>query len=130
MAHFAQLNHSDLVINVEIVNNNILLDENGNEDEKIGIGHLKSIYGSETIWVQTSYNNNIRCRYAGPGMSYNREYDVFLYPKPYQSWTLNIENYLWEPPIPEPELTEEQIESESYYEWNEETQEWELKTET
>ena len=53
-----------------------------------------------------------------------------MYPQPYPSWTLNTETYEWEPPIPEPELTEEQKESGSYYEWNEETQEWELKTAT
>jgi hypothetical protein len=130
MAHFAQLDQFNTVIKVEIVNNNILLDNNGNESEENGIKYLKSIYGEETKWIQTSYNNNIRCRYAGPGMSYNTEHDVFLYPKPFPLWVLNLETYLWEPPVTEPELTEEQLESGSYYEWNEETQEWELKTAT
>jgi hypothetical protein len=63
-------------------------------------------------------------------MVYNNQYDVFLAPQPYPSWTLNTETYEWQPPVSEPELTEEQKESGSYYNWNEETQEWELKTET
>jgi hypothetical protein len=61
-------------------------------------------------------------------MVYNNEYDVFLTPQPWSSWSLNTETYEWEPPTPEPELTEEQGETGSYYEWNEETQEWKLKT--
>ena len=63
-------------------------------------------------------------------MVYNNQYDVFLLPQPYPSWTLNTETYEWDPPVPEPELTEEQRDGGSYYEWNEETQEWELKTAT
>ena len=66
--------------------------------------------------------------HAGIGMVYNVEHDVFLYPQPYPSWIVNTEIYEWEPPVPEPELTEEQINNGNYYEWNEETQEWKLKT--
>jgi hypothetical protein len=63
-------------------------------------------------------------------MVYNNQYDVFLSPQPHPSWTLNTETYEWDSPIPKPELTEEQREAGSYYEWNEETQEWELKNQT
>jgi hypothetical protein len=63
-------------------------------------------------------------------MVYNNQYDVFLNAQPYPSWTLNTETFEWESPIPEPELTEEQRETGSYYEWNEETQEWKLKEQT
>jgi hypothetical protein len=41
-------------------------------------------------------------------MVYNVEHDVFLQEQPYPSWTLNTETYEWDPPTPEPELTEEQ----------------------
>jgi hypothetical protein len=59
-------------------------------------------------------------------MVYNVEHDVFLHQQPYPSWILNIENYDWDAPVSKPQLTEEQKESGSYYEWNEETQEWGL----
>ena len=130
MAHFAQIGIDNVFLRVDVVRNEDILDENGNESEEVGIQFLKSVHGNLTNWIQTSYNNNFRYRYAGIGMVYDNQHDVFLYPQPYQSWTLNTETFEWEPPIPEPELTEEQIESGSYYEWNEETQEWKLKEQT
>lgn len=130
MAHFAEIDDTYKVIRVSVLRNEDILNGDGKEDEQIGINLLRSIHGPTTRWVQTSYNNKIRYRYAGVGMQYNIEHDVFLNPQPYPSWTLNTETYEWEPPVPEPELTEEQRESGSYYEWNEELQEWELKTAT
>lgn len=129
MAHFAQIGYDNQVLRVDVVRNEDILDENGNESEEIGIQFLKSVHGQLTNWIQTSYNNNFRHRYAGMGMVYDNQHDVFLYPQPYPSWTLNTETYEWDSPIPKPELTEEQKESGSYYEWNEEIQEWELKSE-
>ena len=128
MAHFAQIGYENKVLRVSVVRNEDILDGNGNESEEVGIQFLKSVHGHLTNWLQTSYNNNFRFRYAGIGMVYNVEHDVFLQEQPYPSWTLNTETYEWDPPTPEPELTEEQKESGSYYEWNEETQEWQLIT--
>jgi hypothetical protein len=130
MAHFAQIGIDNVVLRVSVVRNEDILDGNGNESEEVGIQFLKSVHGHLTNWIQTSYNNNFRYRYAGIGMVYDNQHDVFLYPQPYPSWTLNTETYEWQPPVPEPELTGEQIECGSYYEWNEETQEWQLKTAT
>ena len=130
MAHFAQIGYGNEVLRVSVVRNEDILDGNGNESEEVGIQFLKSVHGHLTNWLQTSYNNNFRCRYAGIGMIYNNQHDVFLLPQPYPSWSLNTETYEWDPPVPEPELTEEQRDGGSYYEWNEETQEWELKTAT
>jgi len=127
MAHFAQIGIDNVVLRVSSVRDEDILDENGNESEEIGIQYLKSVHGNLTNWLQTSYNNNFRYRYAGTGMVYNNEYDVFLAPQPYPSWTLNTETYEWQSPIPQPELTEEQIETGSSYEWNEKSQEWNLK---
>lgn len=126
MAHFAQIDYQNKVIRVSVVANEDILDDNGNESEEVGIEYLKSIHGAKTMWIQTSYNNNFRYRYAGIGLLYNVEHDVFLPPRPYPSWILNTEIYNWDPPVPQPELTQEQIESGSFYEWNEETQEWQL----
>ena len=130
MAHFAQIGYENEVLRVSVVRNEDILDGNGNESEEVGIQFLKSVHGHLTNWLQTSYNNNFRFRYAGIGMVYDNQHDVFLLPQPYPSWILNTETYEWEPPIPEPELTEEQRDGGSYYEWNEETQEWKLKTAT
>ena len=66
MAHFARI-EDDIVREVIAVNNEVLLDENGVEQESIGIDFCKSLYGPHTEWVQTSYNGNFRGKYAGSG---------------------------------------------------------------
>ena len=125
MAHFALIKNT-IVQQVIVVGNADLTNSEGNEQEALGVAFCHSLFGTDETWIQTSYNGNFRYRYAGIGMVYNNQYDVFLLPQPYPSWTLNTETYEWDSPVPEPELTEEQKESGSYYEWNEETQEWKL----
>ena len=127
MAHFAELDENNVVKQVIVVSNQDILDSNGNENEEVGVNFCKGLFGQNTIWKQTSYNNNFRCRYAGIGMIYKDEYDVFITSSPHPSWVLNTETYEWYSPIPEPELTEEQIEQRYYYEWNEAEQTWDLK---
>ena len=65
---------------------------------------------------RTSYNNNIRKRYAGIGYTYDDDADVFVAPQPYPSWTLDS-NHDWQPPTQMP-LTG------GPYEWSEEDLEW------
>ena len=127
MAHFAELDQNNVVTRVIVVNDNCLKDENGIENEELGSANLESIYGGK--WVQTSYNNNIRVRYAGIGYQYHEELDAFIPPSPFPSWVLIEETADWESPLgPAPELTEAQIESKSFYKWNEENIEWVLET--
>jgi hypothetical protein len=64
MAHFAEIKDG-IVCQVIVVNNLELLDENGQEQESLGIAFCKSLYGADTEWVQTSYNNNFRGKFAG-----------------------------------------------------------------
>jgi hypothetical protein len=129
LTHYAQLDEDNNVIYVEIVHISNTLDADGNKNENVGIEYLKSLHGSETRWIETCRENTFRCRYAGVGMIYSPEYDVFLHKKPeeYPSWIFSEETYQWLPPIPDPELTEEEIESGYYYEWNEPTVSWDLK---
>ena len=77
-------------------------------------------------WIQTSYNTSggqhklggtpLRKNYASIGFSYDSQRDAFIPPKPYNSWTLNEETCLWEPPVEKPEA--------GSYEWNEQQQNW------
>jgi hypothetical protein len=59
MAYLAKLNSNNIVEKVISVHNNELLD-NGIESEQKGIAFCKFLYGQDTNWVQTSYNNRIR----------------------------------------------------------------------
>lgn len=79
MAHFARVENG-IVREVIVVNNEVLLDDNGVEQEAIGIAFCKSLYGEDTEWLQTSYNNNFRGKYAGSGDKYDAELDEFVSP--------------------------------------------------
>jgi len=117
MAHFAELNIDNIVQQVLVVSNSDIVDSNGIESEEIGIGFLKKLLGADTTWKQTSYNGNFRKNYAGIGYTYDEQRDAFIPPKPYPSWILNEDTYLWDPPIPYPN------DDKQYY-WNEETLSW------
>lgn len=101
MAHFAQLDENNVVMQVVVVHNNELLD-NGVESEAKGVAFCQSLFGAHTTWVQTSYNGNIRKNYAGIGYAYDKARDAFIPPQPFPSWTLNEETAKWEPPVPMP----------------------------
>ncbi len=124
MAHFAQINENNLVTQVIVVDNNDILDEQGNELESIGIQFCTDLLGGD--WKQTSYNNNIRYNYAGIGFTYDGDRDAFIAPQPYPSWTLNEDTCQWDSPVPYPTVSEG---SEEFYKWDEETTSWLLEEE-
>lgn len=117
MAHFAKLDENNVVLEVNVVHNNELLDENGQESEQKGIDFLINWSGGYTGWKQTSYNSTFRKNYAGIGYIYDPQRDAFIPPKPFNSWTLNETTCLWDPPVPFPN------DGNSYY-WDEVTQTW------
>lgn len=125
MAHYAVLDENNVVTQVLYVDNQHILDENGNESEELGIAQCKEgLNDPNAKLIRTSYNNNIRVRYAGIGFSYNEELDAFIPPKPYPSCTLNTTTYNWELPIPMPSTQPEN----GYYKWDEEEQNWIVET--
>jgi hypothetical protein len=97
MAHFAQIENG-IVVNVIVVNNNELLVD-GIEQEQKGVEFCQSLFGGD--WKQTSYNGTIRKQYAGVGYTYDVTADVFVTPQPFASWSLDS-NYDWQAPIDYP----------------------------
>jgi hypothetical protein len=122
MAHFAQLDENNVVTQVIVVSNNELLDANGQEREELGVAFCQRLFGGN--WKQTSYNHNLRVRYAGIGYSYNADLDAFVPPKPYPSWVLINTTAMYEAPKPMP-VVEGKI-----YNWNEEHLRWDDVTPT
>ena len=61
-----------------------------------------------------------RKNYAGIGMTYDSELDMFLSPKPYESWILNKEFGRWDPPFEKPN-------DNKIYTWDESKKNWEYK---
>jgi hypothetical protein len=110
MAHFAEIDENNIVIRVLVTDNN---DPNGDEGYQWLIDNL----GGK--WIKTSYNGNIRSKFAGAGDMYHEDLDVFISPKPFASWILNEETASWESPTPYPNngIT---------YSWDEETTSWQV----
>lgn len=115
MAHFAKLDENNRVIAVHVLNNEVILD-NEVESEQKGIAFLSDLHGHSN-WKQTSYNGSFRGRYAGIGDTYDASLDAFIPEKPYPSWVLNTSSYVWESPVPHP------IDG-KLYNWSEEQGQW------
>jgi hypothetical protein len=118
MASFAKIGLNNKVIEVLSINNEVLRDSNGVEQEVNGIDFLTKLTGW-AIWKQTSYNGNIRKNYAGIGMTYDEDRDAFIPKKPFNSWVLNEDTCLWNAPVVKPDDGQD-------YNWNETIQNWEL----
>lgn len=115
MAHFAELDENNIVTRVIVVRNEECKDADGNESEAVGASFCTNLLGGR--WVQTSYNGNIRFRYAGIGFKYDEELDAFIAPQPYPSWTLDETTTNWIAPTPMPEDGKQ-------YLWDEESLSW------
>jgi hypothetical protein len=78
-------------------------------------------------WVQTSYNTHAGVHTLGgtplhknyAGIGYTFDGTGFAAPKPYDSWTLDAETYVWNAPTPMPS-------DGGIYQWDEENLNWQL----
>lgn len=128
MAHYAFLDENNIVIEVIVG-----IDEDNLDELPEGFSSWEEWYGDfeGKTCKRTSYNTNqnehllggtpFRGNYAGIGHTYDEENDVFYSPQPYPSWTLDESTWYWIPPVPYPE-----DDGESYWEWNETDQTWDL----
>jgi hypothetical protein len=122
MAHFAKINASNIVTEVIVVSNDIATSESA------GVTFINNLYSTSDTWKQTSYNTQgnvhslggtaFRGNYAGVGYTYDASNDVFIAPKPYNSWVLNDSTYIWEAPVDRPD-------DDKYYTWDESNLQWE-----
>ena len=118
MAHWSELDENNIVIRVTV----------GNDSEPDeGYQWLLDNLGGR--WIKTSYNTHggqhilggtpLRKNFGSVGSFYDEEKDVFIPAKLFQSWILNEETCLWEPPTPYPT-------DGNFYLWNESTLSWDL----
>ena len=145
MAHFAKISEENEVLTVLTVDNKDLLNDEGVETESVGQAYLeKHNNWPAHLWIQTSYNTlsgqhknggtPLRGNYAGIGMIYDEDNDIFIHKKPYASWTLNVSEARWQSPIGDaPNFTEEQTSQNEagthlwIYNWNESEQSWDIE---
>ena len=146
MAHFAKIGLNGKVLQVLTLNNKDMLNADGVEDEKVGQQYLeKHNNWTSELWIKTSYNtkNNkhssgddskaFRGNYAGIGMTWDEDNQIFWGKKPYPSWVKDTTTATWKSPIGDaPALTAEQTsqnEANTHiwrYIWNEDNQTWDL----
>ena len=123
MAHFAKLGVNGKVIAVHGLDNDQMLNADGQEDESVGQQRLQQIHGwPAEMWIQTSYNTRgnkyynadgsegdqskkLRGNYAGIGMIYDEDNDMFFSKQPFPSWTKNTSTAVWDAPITYPSVT-------------------------
>lgn len=120
MAHFAELDQNNVVVQVIVVSNDSINNLPFPESEPVGTALCQSLLGPDTRWAQTSYNANFRYNYAGIGYTFDptpTPNGAFIPPKPYPSWLLNTNTFQWEAPVPYPN-------DGGVYEWDEATQSW------
>ena len=144
MAHFAKLGSNNKVIQVLTLDNKDMLNADGVEDESVGQQYLETHNNwPAQMWIQTSYNTSgnqhkdggtpFRGNYAGIGYTWDEDNEIFWPKKPYASWVKHIATASWKSPIGDaPALTQEQQDQNTAgthrwgYNWNEETQAWDL----
>ena len=125
MAHFAKLGVNGKVIAVHGLDNDQMLNADGQEDETVGQQRLQQIHGwPAEMWIQTSYNTRrgkyynqdgsegdaskaLRGNYAGIGMTYDEDNNIFLPKQPYASWTKDTSIADWVSPITYPSVKDD-----------------------
>jgi hypothetical protein len=118
MAHFAEIDETNVVIRVLVV-------DDLHEDD--GQNYLANVLGLGGTWIKTSYNTvgnkhllegePLRGNFAGAGYLYDPIKDVFIAPKPFDSWVLSEDTFAWEAPTPKPN-------DGKIYLWDEDRQIW------
>jgi hypothetical protein len=87
MAHFAEIDpNGGTVLRVLVV---------PDEQEHRGQDFLANDLGLGGVWIQTSYNNNIRYNYAGIGYTYDVTRNAFISPKCHDEATLDEATCQW-----------------------------------
>ena len=109
MGHWAEIDENNIVKRVIVI-----------KESELDTGN----WGDKSKWIKTSYNTRngkhyvpnvkprqesadqskaLRWRFAGVGMKYDAENDVFYNPNPpFASWTFSKTTWDWEPPIEHP----------------------------
>tara|TARA_B100000029_G_scaffold160585_1_gene156422 strand:+ start:1962 stop:2429 length:468 start_codon:yes stop_codon:yes gene_type:complete len=143
MAHFAQLNDDNIVINVIRINDEDLkkkewwdplgLFTGKKELEHLGVSLCQDLFNDKSSkWKRTCKQTQngkhylggtpFRKNFAGLGMIYDEERDAFYYPCPHKSWRFNESTCWFVAPDPYPcKLDPYDL---NFYEWDEERMGW------
>lgn len=120
MAHFAKV-VSGKVVKVIVADEEYMstfIDDSPGEWYQASYNTRGGIhYNPETGQPSADQSKALRKNFPGIGYTYNAQLDAFISPKPFNSWILDEETCIWQPPVPYPNDGVQ-------YAWNEETQNW------
>lgn len=116
MAHYAFLDTNNIVTEV------IIGKDESNFDWERYYGDIRGQLCKRTSYhtiggVHQTGGTPYRKNYASIGYSYNAELDAFIPPKTYESWILNEQTCLWNPPVAMPT-------DDKKYSWDETSLSW------
>jgi len=134
MAYFAELDENNNVVDIVFMDNIQTMTNEGEEDETVGIARLP-IRGDGHRWLRFSWNTRGGVhsrgkepfRYNTPriGWIYDEDRDMYResgakdwFGNDCPNHTLNETTGLWDAPLPEPELTSEQVGLGGTYYWD------------
>jgi hypothetical protein len=125
MAHFAELNLSNIVLRVVSACNQDIATHGGELSEEAAnyFGTYSPFSENGVKWVQTSYNNNFRKQYAGIGYMFDSTKNKFIAPQPFASWSLDS-NDDWQAPVAYPTITTYGDNIRYFISWDEAGQRW------
>ena len=120
MAHFAELDNSNIVTRVVVVGNDVTTAAGplGTNDMHVDGETWCVNFFKGGNWKQTSYNNNFRKQYAGKGYTFDAAKNKFISPQPFESWALDG-NDDWQAPVTYPTDT-----TDKHISWDEAGQKW------
>ena len=127
MAHYAELDSNNVVLRVVALDDAVMKNSEDIYVEQLGVDFLQNLFGSETVWKQTSYNTRagvyyiagtnepdldqsqaFRKNYAGIGYIYDSTRNAFVGLKPIvspdteQYLTFDEFSCLWKYSPPQP----------------------------
>lgn len=119
MAHFAQIDANNNVLQVVVISNADIDNLPFPESEPVGVAFCQNLFGENTNWKQTSYNGNFRREFAAVGGFYYPAADVFVGLQPYPSWVFDNQTAQWVAPVPQPDVAQNYVAI-----WIEDQQKW------
>jgi hypothetical protein len=112
--YFAKIENGIVTQVVVIKDSSITTEEQANN-------FLQEQYNDNSNWLETFEDGSLRGNMASVDDIYDSVKDVFYKTKPFNSWVLNEQTWIWEAPIPMPTSTAGVL-----YNWNELTLSWDL----
>jgi hypothetical protein len=119
MAHYSLLNENNVVVDVITgLDEDVLIE---GLDPETWYGQFHNLKCKRTSYNTAANIHRLggipfRKNYGYIGMIYDEDLDAFIHPKIHESWILDEETGVWNPPIPRP--------TEGWWIWDEDTLSW------